>query len=73
MLPRNYIHVVWDDYQNSWRCWVFRDGQVIQRIHRTDVAAVVALAQELELSVDMGALQGRLRIALRAAGVHLVS
>jgi hypothetical protein len=72
MLPRNYIHVIWDDYQNGWRCWVFHDGQVAQRLHRTDIASVVALAQELHLPVDMGDGQGRLRTALRVAGVRLV-
>lgn len=72
MLPRHYIQVTWDDYHDNWRCWVFHDGQVIEHLSCADNGAVVALAQELNLPVDMGERQGRLRIALRTAGIRLI-
>ncbi|MBC8077092.1 MAG: hypothetical protein H7Y32_13530, partial [Chloroflexales bacterium] len=73
MLAKNYLHVMWDDYADRWRCWVFRNGQVTEREYLADIVAVVARAQELQLPVDMGGGQGRLRAALRAAGVRLLS
>jgi hypothetical protein len=73
MLARNYLHVQWDDYTERWRCWIFRSGQVVEREYLADIAAVVARAQELKLPVDIGGGQGRLRTALRQAGVRLLS
>lgn len=73
MLARNYLHIQWDDYTDRWRCWIFRAGQVVEREHLADIAAVVARAQELKLPADIGGGQGRLRTALREAGVRLLS
>jgi hypothetical protein len=73
MFPRSYLHVMWDDYGERWRCWTFQAGRVVEREQLTDIAAVVARAQELKLPVDIGGGQGRLRTALRAAGVRLLS
>jgi hypothetical protein len=73
MHPRNYLHVQWDDYTDRWRCWTFQAGQVVEREHLADIAAVVARAQELQLPVNIGGGQGRLRTALREAGLRLLS
>ena len=73
MFPRNYLHVQWDDYADRWRCWIFQAGQVVEREHLADIPAVVARAQELKLPVDIGGGRGRLRTALEAAGVRLLS
>jgi hypothetical protein len=67
------MHVTRDEYTDRWRCWIFRDGQVTTREHLADIGAVVARAQELGLPVDIGEIQGRLRAALREAGVRLLS
>ena len=72
MRPRNYMHVMWDDYTDRWRCWLFRSGQVVEREHLPDIAAVVARAQGLGLPVDIDEYQVRLRTALREAGVRLI-
>ena len=73
MHPRNYMHVMWDDYMNQWRCWIFQEGRVVEREHLADIATVVARAQELRLPVDIGERQGRLRVALQEAGVRLLT
>jgi hypothetical protein len=67
------MHVMWDDYASQWRCWVFHNGQVTEREHVADIPAVVARARSLRLPVDIGDRQGRLRTALREAGVQLLS
>jgi hypothetical protein len=73
MRARDFMHVIWDDYVGQWRCWVFHNGQVTERGHLPDIPAVVTRAQVLRLPVDIGDWQGRLRAALRAAGVRLLS